>query len=900
VRRRVRELAGIFRTTLPLSVVCAAALLLVGCRGARPVPAPMPVPMPEQPPQTTAAPTIEEVEPPEFRHGFRHDPMGFVETDRTLQGAMVRTFVFNRPQEGDRLILDNRIAEILAGQLPDGGFGSSGLGNELSTTNARLLELLELGASPDRRELKRTVDYILRLPPPDPTRLDSRVYFVGALCLMGKGDLPEVRAALGWLAAHPEEWISQGCPWTPEMVLQELWAGRQVENVDAAITKGLRWIADNVNDAGCLGYWDPWGFVDCAGTIEAPLARAIVKKQVPMILRAQRADGGWGEHSFQVFRALVKHDLLEPLREAPALPPDWKVTHCVPVPDGDLFSMAWDGERLWVYDRGGNTAIALSPEDGKVLRTLKLPVHNVFGISWWDDGLAVTQKDPKRLVKVSPETGAKLEEISLDNIGGVLGMAQMGEQILVSDGWRVGVCIIDSASPADRRWAALAGPGPLIFAAHGDTVWHLDFWAPAIIESDIVGRLLDWGERPFDGAVGGLAWDGRRLWALDTERKRICVLEKATVPAHVASKPDYSKLMLASPQPAVQDSFSLTMQAVAKLYGKDVDYETVCALSTNAFAPDIRPDEECRSSWRTRGRGQCLDLVADRLGLAVRPIGGFAPRAYGVRSFSHAESMKQAAVAIRPAIESGEAVITDSGWLHSSFSWGVVLEARENGAIRGSTPDGRMDNTLDHACSFWALSPARPTLTEHEADVMMLRRAISRIRGNDEPFLPTSLACGLPAIGAPAVPGAVVWGMRAMDLWIAQMEEPAYQEDDSASSAGNAALTAQATAHGAEVAASYLRRIAKDFSPAGRSHLEAAAKHYDRIAALLRPALTGEGGESYAQFMGDLPKQKEHANALRQVKAELSEAADEMARTLAAEGTYVSFYAADAGSTGGI
>lgn len=891
MRRGVRELICIFRTALWMSVVCTTTLLIIGCRGVRPVP----VPIVEQPPEAIRPPVIEEVAPPEFRHGFRYDPMEFAKTDRTLQGAMVRTFVFNRPEDGDKQVLDKRIAEILAEQLPDGSFGISGSGDDFSATNARLLELLQLGVSPDAPALKRTVDYILRLPPPDPARLDSRVYFVRALCLMGKSDLPEVRAALGWLAEHPEEWISQGCPWTPQMVLQGLWAGRQVENVDAAITKGLRWIADNVNDAGCLSYWDPWGFVDCAGTIEGPLARAIVKKQVPMILRAQAEDGGWGEHSFQVLRALAKHDLLEPLREAPALPPDWKVTRSIPAPDGDLFSMAWDGENLWVYDRGGNRAVALSPDDGKILRTLKLPVHNVFGISWWGEALAITQKEPRRLVKVSPETGAQLEEISLDDIGGVLGMAQIGEQILVSDGWRVGVCIIDSAKPADRRWGALAGPGPLILAAHGDTVWHLDFWAPAIIESDIVGRLLDWGERPFDGAVGGLAWDGRRLWALDTRRKRICVIEKATVPAHVESRPDYSRLALTPSQPAVQDSFSLAMQAVAKLYGKNVDYETVYALSTNAFAPDIRQDEECRSSWSMRGRGQCLDLVAERLGLAVRPLGGFAPRAYGLDSSAQVERMKQAAAAIRPAIENGEVVVTDSGWLHTFFWWGIVLEARENGAIRGSTSDGRMDNTLDHVCSFWALSPAEPALTAHEADILMLRRAISRIRGNDEPFLPTSLACGLPATGAPAVPGAVVWGMQAMDLWIAQMDKPAYQELDAPSSAANASLTAQVTSHGAGVAASYLRRIAKDFSPAGRLHLEAAAQHYDRIVALLKPALTGEGGESYAQFMGDLAKQKDHAGVLRQVKAELARAADAMARTLAAEGTYVSLYAANGG-----
>ena len=34
------------------------------------------------------------------------------------------------------------------------------------------------------------------------------------------------------------------------------------------------------------------------------------------------------------------------------------------------------------------------------------------------------------------------------------------------------------------------------------------------------------GERPFGSATNGIAWDGRNLWALDTEDDRICIIEK--------------------------------------------------------------------------------------------------------------------------------------------------------------------------------------------------------------------------------------------------------------------------------------------------------------------------------------------------------------------------------------
>ena len=38
---------------------------------------------------------------PILTHGFRHDPMQFLRSDHTLQGALVRTFVFSHPQPGD-------------------------------------------------------------------------------------------------------------------------------------------------------------------------------------------------------------------------------------------------------------------------------------------------------------------------------------------------------------------------------------------------------------------------------------------------------------------------------------------------------------------------------------------------------------------------------------------------------------------------------------------------------------------------------------------------------------------------------------------------------------------------------------------------------------------------------
>jgi len=466
------------------------------------------------------------------RYGFRYDPTRFADSDQTLQGAMVRTFVLKRPTKGDGKILQKRIHDILSGQRDDGSFGDTS-----KDTGSELLELFKLGCSADRPEVKRAAEAVLSQKRAGrnanewyETEGALNIYPLHALLLAGMSNAQEVHFTLRWLADHPDVWIGhdQGCPWTPAVFLKAVWEGREIEDVAATITTGFSGIADNLNDAGCLGFNDPWGYLDCAGYVDHPIARKIVEKQIPMILRAQRPDGGWGDRSFIVFRALVKYDLLEQLRKPPPLSPDWKIVRSIPAPEGDLFTMTWDGQRLWVRDKKANEAIAVSPHDGNVLQKVKLPVEKVFGIGWWDNALAVTQTEPKRLLQIDPNAGEIREEVSLDKrVEEVCGVTEVGGKMWVGDGFLCNVCILDLANLEDSRSMVLGGPGPISLTAEDNAVWHFDFWAPAIIKSDLNGQLLEWGEKPFDGSVSGLAWDGERLWALDNAQKRICVIEKS-------------------------------------------------------------------------------------------------------------------------------------------------------------------------------------------------------------------------------------------------------------------------------------------------------------------------------------------------------------------------------------
>ena len=356
----------------------------------------------------------------------------------------------------------------------------------------------------------------------------------------------------------------------------------------------------------------------------------------------------------------------------------------------------------------------------------------------------------------------------------------------------------------------------------------------------------------------------------------------------MSTLPDYSKLVLNGDH-CQQDAFSLTLQAAARLLGTEADYETIYALSTNAFAPDIRADEPCRCSWCVQGRERALDLVADSLGLNVRPLPWLdqdkispCPDTEAERQAWFAEHYRKPRVPlIREAIANGEVIVTDREWQpHSAFwcDWGIITSAADDGTILGATVDGRNKQILFLGGYARALSLGEERLSEREAAMAALRLAADRIRGKGR-FAPNLEIRHRPK---------VVFGLDAMDAWIESMSRVPFTGDadpGSVSSKKHASCTAYPTSGGAKAASSFLLSQTEVLSDGARPHLEAAAARYDRIPELLHPALTGEGGETYEQFMGDLEKQRAHVeNVLNPVKAELEAAAHALDNALAAIG----------------
>ena len=189
--------------------------------------------------------------------------------------------------------------------------------------------------------------------------------------------------------------------------------------------------------------------------------------------------------------------------------------------------MTWDGKRIWLARRKDSMLYAVSPADGKVETTLKLEFKEVAGIGWWDDSLLVTRDKAKLLLWVDPKTGRSRRTVNLKQMEWIGDPVRVGNEVRITDHIMGCFRSLNPDEPAKLGWRGIAGAITDRACSTGDAIWHIDAWTPTIIKSDLRGRLLDWGEKPFVGSVDGLAWDGERLWALDNQQKRICVIEKS-------------------------------------------------------------------------------------------------------------------------------------------------------------------------------------------------------------------------------------------------------------------------------------------------------------------------------------------------------------------------------------
>jgi len=319
-----------------------------------------------------------------------------------------------------------------------------------------------------------------------------------------------------------------------------------------------------------------------------------------------------------------------------------------------------------------------------------------------------------------------------------------------------------------------------------------------------------------------------------------------------------------------EDSFALALAAAARLLGQTANYETISCLAGNAFSLFRNLAEDCTSHCQLEARhgDRAMMGVAPCIGLSARKLA--LPTAHGaVTDEAPKEYLQAVAKVVEAAMAQREVVIVLTGWKVAdglSFNhWGyaglVTMSNSAAGVIRGAHLNGRKDVEIVHPPELWAVSVGDAIPTTAHISRIMIRHAVDAIRG----------------LGAFRAAGRAVYGIRAMDAWIQHMRTvegycaPCYARSEN--SWHDAEENGQRLVAGARVAARQLRALGPVF--------EGAARHYDEIDRLFGPSLDESSPDGYQRIIGDLAKQRAHAESvLVPVRAELVAAADEMEAAL--------------------
>lgn len=351
-------------------------------------------------------------------------------------------------------------------------------------------------------------------------------------------DTDDLLKAVRRTVKETSEW-DKGCPFLNSIHWGCLWPARSIEGVREAVTTNMGRLAKSTGETG-KNHLVLWDILRVCGEVDTPEAAALVEKTIPVILRCQKPNGGWDgideghRASFYTLRAMQRHGLLEALRNADPLPPEWRITKTIPVPVSDVGGrwsrLTWDGSRFWVGTEQ-REAIAVAPQDGRVLAGLELPGDPSvpdepdMGLWWWRDSLLV-RRWPKTLYLVDPETGETKQTWTPDAPEWVNAVIPFGDRLFLTDYYHGCTWELDPESGEVHRPEERSRDVYAPTVQNDDTVWGYQVQSQYILRFDLKGQLLEWAGNPFVGEVRGLAWDGQDLWALDAAEGRICCIER--------------------------------------------------------------------------------------------------------------------------------------------------------------------------------------------------------------------------------------------------------------------------------------------------------------------------------------------------------------------------------------
>ena len=232
---------------------------------------------------------------------LQHDPQSYLQTNTSVQAALVRQIFGMEPLDTDRDAITEAVSDFAAHIREHREPRHEGFQKGYA----------ELILKQDEGLRKATVELI-----EEEWRTKQKIghYELLSALVMGYEDEEVVQKTLSEIHGHLTTWGNEGwCPWTPALWMRILWLGEHITDASADITAQLEFIGSHLSEDGQFQYREPFCLMYSIGQMDHPLGDRMRERFLHVIVERQEPDGGWGENSYMVFALLRKWSFLEDL-----------------------------------------------------------------------------------------------------------------------------------------------------------------------------------------------------------------------------------------------------------------------------------------------------------------------------------------------------------------------------------------------------------------------------------------------------------------------------------------------------------------------------------------------------------------------------------------------------------
>lgn len=480
----------------------------------------------------------------EVAFGLRHDPLVWASSATGLQPVLIRRVLGMEPLEGDDAAVQDEIDSTLATITPNNTFDDDHRWNA-----SAMVRLVELGLSPEHEALQRAGKALLKrveaAAAPGSGLKEVHIFELAALCVLGMRDEQVVKGLLKKYVTT-DDWLrvwsnpNQDCGWTSALWWWSLSVVLDMPEVRDAVRTSLSAILEETEPYGHRHHI-AFGFLQGLGYVDLPEAKALLERLLPLVIRSQHADGSWssewGTHgtsfgtALDVLRSLHTHSLLEPLRNAAPLPPDWTTLRTFDAPGEAAAFLVPDGATLWVYSDEDRRAFQISVDDGSVLKTVSFPsdmekTTNLRSVAVWDDCFVTAQWNPPLLRLIDKKSGKVRNDLDLCHLVQRLSSAvPHGDELRITTGFEGIVLKLQKGSTAPEK---VHDAGKQSFGSQA-VDWYYNPPSDLFMLGGPNGELQDWAENPFDTQKVSILTLNGEQYVLDGEKRQIAVMTRASV-----------------------------------------------------------------------------------------------------------------------------------------------------------------------------------------------------------------------------------------------------------------------------------------------------------------------------------------------------------------------------------